>query len=273
MEKTTPLSLACDRLTRICRRLREPDGCSWDRAQTPASLAPYLVEEIHEVVEALSLDRRMELTDEIGDALYLWVFFLQLVEETGLASVEDATLAIEQKLIRRHPHVFGGEGASATGQDGHGLWEQRKRMEPGREGELLKRLPAGLPALARSRRLQEKAAAFGFDWSRAEDVLPKIREEVDEVAEAIGSGSDAARITEELGDLLFAVVNLARHLGQDPEAALAVATEKFRARFNAMSESVERAGHRMGEAPLDVLEDHWQTVKRKASENPPPGLR
>jgi nucleoside triphosphate diphosphatase len=273
MEKTTPLSRACDQLTKICRRLREPDGCAWDRAQSAASLAPYLVEEIHEVVEALGLDRRPELTDEIGDALYLWVFFLLVVEESGLASVEEAAQAIERKLIRRHPHVFGDAGAPATPQEGHGLWEQRKRLEPGREGELLKRLPAGLPALARARRLQEKAAAFGFDWSCAQEVVPKIREEVDEVAEAIELSCDSPKVAEELGDLLFAVVNLARHLGQDPEAALAVATEKFRTRFNAMSDSVERAGHRMGEAPLDLLEDHWQTVKRQASENPPPDPR
>jgi MazG family protein len=270
MEKTTALSRACDRLAEICRVLREPSGCAWDRAQSPASLAPYLVEEVHEVVEALHLGRREELTDEIGDALYLWVFFLQLVEETGLGSVEEAAGAIERKMIRRHPHVFGEGETPPSTQDGHALWEQRKRLESGRGEEVLKRLPAGQPALARARRIQEKAAAFGFDWGSAEEVVPKIREEVDELDEAMRASPASAEVTEELGDLLFALVSLARHLGQDPEAVLSVAIEKFRTRFNAMAASVEGAGHRLGEAPLDLLEEHWQTVKKAASGNPPP---
>ena len=176
-------------------------------------------------------------------------------------------------MIRRHPHVFGEGEAPATAQDGHARWEQNKRLEPGRGEELLKRLPAGQPALARARRIQEKAAAFGFDWGSAEEVLPKVREEVDELGEALRTSSTSPEVVEELGDLLFALVNLARHLGQDPEAVLTIAIEKFRTRFNAMAASVERAGHRMGDAPLDVLEAHWQEAKRTASENPPPDRR
>jgi ATP diphosphatase len=273
MEKTTPLTRACEWLAEVCRLLRKPDGCAWDRAQSPASLAPYLVEEVHEVVEALRLGGREELTDEIGDALYLWVFFLQVVEDSGLATVDEAARAIEAKLIRRHPHVFGAVDRPATEQDGHALWEQRKRLEPGRGNEILKRLPAGLPALARARRLQEKAAAFGFDWGSPEEVVPKIREEVDEMAEAMRIAPGSREVVEELGDLLFALVNLARHLDQDPEAVLSVATEKFRSRFNAMAEAVEATGHRMGDAPLDLLEAHWQAVKKRAIESPPPDPR
>jgi ATP diphosphatase len=273
MEKTTALARACERLAEICRVLREPGGCAWDRAQSPTSLAPYLVEEVHEVVEALTLGQREELADEIGDAIYLWVFFLQVVEETGLASVDDAARAIEAKLIRRHPHVFASAEPPSTEQDGHSLWEQRKRLEPGRGDEVLKQLPASLPALARARRLQEKAAAFGFDWGSPEEVVPKIREEVGELEEAMRIAPGSREVTEELGDLLFALVNLARHLGQDPEAVLSVATEKFRSRFNAMALSVERAGHRMGDAPLELLEAHWQAIKRAPIESPPPDPR
>lgn len=179
---------------------------------------------------------------------------------------------IEAKLIRRHPHVFNRPNEAETpAQDGHVLWEQRKRLEPGRGAEILKRLPASLPALARARRLQEKAAAFGFDWGSPEEVVPKIREETGELEDAMRRAPGSPEAVEELGDLLFALVNLARHLGQDPEAVLSMATEKFRTRFNAMARSVETAGHRMGDAPLDLLEAHWQAVKYPASESPPPG--
>lgn len=203
---------------------------------------------------------RRELVEEIGDALYLWIFFMQAAEDSGLVTLEEAVQGIEAKLIRRHPHVFGGE-AVPDGAGARGLWEQEKRLESARDQEILGALPAGLPALLRARRIQEKAAAFGFDWAYASEVVSKVREELDELVAEMESNATGPTVQEEVGDLLFALVNLARHLGQDPEATLHAATEKFRARFNAMARSVEAAGHRMGEAPLDLLEIHWQAIK------------
>lgn len=259
-----------ERISRLCAYLRSADGCAWDRSQTAESLLPYLLEEVHEVAEALAAGGRTELTEEIGDALYLWVFFLQVLEASGRVDLNEAAGGIEAKLERRHPHLFAGSGDGATEPASRGFWEQKKRQEAPAGSELLKPLPSGLPALLRARRLQEKAAAFGFDWQSAREVLPKVREEVDELRLAVEGGLDANAVREELGDLLFAVVNLARHLGEDPEAALSAATEKFRGRFNRMAKTVESAGRRMGEVSLEDLETAWQAEKRRSAMGNPP---
>ena len=261
------------RVEKIARRLRSEKGCEWDRAQTPESLAPYLIEEVHEALEALAQGPPEKLTEEIGDALFLWIFFLQLLEDSGRVSIEDASRAIEAKLIRRHPHVFDGAGRGGS-QDSGGstpaAWEIGKLRESEVPRETLTPLPAGIPALLKARRIQEKAAAFGFDWNEAREVMPKVREEIDELDVEIAMNPRSAAVREELGDLLFALVNLSRHLGEDPEAALQTATEKFRRRFNAMAKSIEAAGHQIGDTPLDLMENHWNSVKSsEASASPP----
>jgi nucleoside triphosphate diphosphatase len=260
-----------DRIERVVRKLRGKEGCEWDRAQTPESLAPYLIEEMHETCEALASGSREALVEEIGDAFYLWVFFLEVVQGAGRASVDDAARGIEAKLIRRHPRVFSDSPvASAADATPNRAWEMGKRAEADADRDALLPLPASMPVLLRARRLQEKAAAFGFDWPSTDGVIQKIREEVDELEVEIKRSPESSNAREELGDLLFAVVNIARHLGEDPQASLLHATEKFRKRFNAMVRSVEAAGHRMGDAPLDLMEQHWQSIKaRQANENPP----
>lgn len=249
------------RLAALYDRLRGPGGCAWDRAQTPETIAPYLLEEVHEVLEALESIDHAHLEEEAGDALFLWHFFLRACEETGKLRIDTSVHAIEQKLVRRHPHVFG-SGPDPGGEPTSRHWERIKRAERGAESDPLTPLPTGLPALSRAHRLQEKAAGFGFDWQSARDVVPKIREETEELVDAMEGDATPDHRREELGDLLFAVVNLARHIGCDPEAALAAATEKFRRRFNAMARSMEEAGHRLGDAPLSVMEAHWQRIKR-----------
>jgi MazG family protein len=261
MERDDPaLNQACRRLETLVRLLRAPEGCPWDRAQTLRSLAPYLIEETHELYEAITLGDRQRVAEEAGDTLFLLIFLLHVAEQEGWLMGSEMAERAEAKIVRRHPHVFG-EGQAADGATPLGRWEQIKRLERPPDHDLIGPLPAGLPALARASRVQEKAAAFGFDWKEPQEVVPKLREEIEEVDEALISGSDPGRVQEEIGDLLFAVVNLARHLGQDPEATLHGATEKFRTRINAMARSVERAGHRMGETPLEVMESHWRAGK------------
>ena len=229
----------------------------------------FLVEEMHEVLEAFALGSRDRLTEETGDALYLWVFFLQVLEAEGRIRLDEAIAQIESKLTRRHPHVFGNVDAE-TRREALGHWERQKREELPEQGQILRRLPASLPALIKARRLQEKAAAFGFDWEDPDGVIRKVREEIDELAVALKEDPQSPNVREEFGDILFAVVSLARHLHQDPEVTLANATEKFRTRFNTMARMVEEAGHRMGETPLDVLESHWQAVKPGPPTGNPP---
>jgi MazG family protein len=251
------------RLDDLLATLRGPGGCPWDRAQTLRTIAPYLLEEVHELYEAVAHGDARHIAEEAGDTWLLLLFALHVAEQEGRLRAGDVARRTEEKIVRRHPNVFPspaeGPGPPVT------RWEQIKRSEAPAEADILRPLPAGLPALRRAARLQEKAAAFGFDWEQPREVIPKIHEELREVEEILVEGGGAARLEEEVGDLLFAVVNLARHLGQDPEAALRVATEKFRGRFNAMARSVEADGHRMGEAPLPVLESHWEHVKRRPS--------
>jgi MazG family protein len=256
-----------ERLDALLRSLRGPAGCPWDRAQTLRTIVPYLLEEVHELYEAVTHGDRGHVAEEAGDTWFLLTFALQVGEQEGWFRCAEVAEHTEAKLIRRHPHVF--QGTSEGSDAPLARWEQIKRGESHAGGDLLRPLPAGLPALRRATRLQEKAAAFGFDWEKAADVFPKILEEVGEVQELLAEGGESSRVEEEVGDLLFAVVNLARHLGQDPEAALHVATEKFRIRFNDMARAVEQEGHRMGEAPLPVLEAHWQNLKARASDSEP----
>jgi len=251
------------RLLAIMARLRDPvSGCEWDRAQSWSTIAPYTIEEAYEVADAIARDDAADLKDELGDLLLQVVFHARIAEEAGLFAFDDVVAAISDKMERRHPHIFGDAAASPG-------WEELKAAE--RTGKAAERtgkaddgalagVAAGLPALLRAAKLQKRAARVGFDWPDAAGPRTKIDEELAEVAAA----TDAAHREEEVGDLLFAVVNWARHLGIDPEAALRRGNAKFERRFRAM----EAAAGPLAGRDLDALEALW--VAAKAAERDPP---
>lgn len=241
-----------ERLMAIMARLRDPaTGCEWDTAQTFATIAPYTIEEAYEVADAIQRGDLDDLKDELGDLLLQVVFHSRMAEETGHFALVDVVAAISDKMERRHPHIFQG---AANG--GHRLWEQIKAEERERKGVAgaLDGVAVGLPALLRAEKLQKRAARTGFDWPDASGPRAKIDEEIAEVEAATG-----AEVAEEIGDLLFAVVNWSRKLGVDPEAALRAANAKFETRFRAM-EAI--AGERFLSLDLDAQETLWQQVKR-----------
>jgi MazG family protein len=258
------------RLVDIMRVLRSPDGCPWDREQTPASLAPFVLEEAHEVVDAIERGDLRGLAGEVGDLIFEGVFLAQLCAEAGVFTAADALHHVNEKLIRRHPHVFTAEPAAAavtSATDVVEQWEAIKARE--RAGAQASRagtldgIPRTLPALLAAHEIATRVSAVGFDWTRAEDVVSKIEEEVAELRQAV-EDEPPARAAEELGDLLFAIASLARKLGLEPEAALRAANRKFAARFRALEEEVERRGHRVEALPLEELEAIWQAVKSDA---------
>lgn len=260
------------RLTALVARLRAPDGCPWDRQQTLPDLRAYLLEEAHEVAAALDSGDRSELVGELGDLLFQIVFIARLVEEAGGFELGAALAAVEAKMIARHPHVFGGE-TLASAREVREAWERRKVRTP--EGERRSLLDgataASLPALVAAYRLTQKAAGVGFDWREAGEVVVKLDEEIAELkelltaetAEPAAAAADLRqRRTEEIGDLLFTVANLARHLEIDPEGALAAANLKFRRRFAAVEAGLAASGRNVAEASLDEMEAEWQAAKR-----------
>jgi MazG family protein len=261
-----------EQLVVIMRTLRAPGGCPWDREQTHASLRPFVLEETYEVLEAIDTGNMEELREELGDYLYEAVFLAQISEEAGTFSIGDAIDAIREKLVRRHPHVFAkaaDEDDITTGQVIE-RWETMKarereaRGEPGsRAKTTLSGVPKTLPSLLRAYEISARAAAVGFDWARAGDVLDKIEEEVAEVRREVESGATGhlSRAEEEMGDLLFAITNLSRKLGIEPEAALRRANEKFTTRFDAMERAFTARGRLLTDATLDEMEQEWQKVK------------
>jgi ATP diphosphatase len=239
-----------DRLRAIMKRLRDPEtGCEWDVEQTFASIAPYTIEEAYEVADAIARDDLADLKDELGDLLLQVVFHSRIAEEAGVFDLDDVATAIADKMERRHPHIFG----DAPG-GGHHLWETIKAAERADKSAngALAGVALGLPALTRAEKLQKRAARIGFDWPDASGPRAKIDEELAEVE----SASDHAR-AEEIGDLLFSVVNWARHLGVDAEAALRAANAKFERRFAAM----EEAAPSLAERDLATLEQLWLQAK------------
>ena len=263
-----------EQLVSIMRALRAPGGCPWDRAQTHASLRPFVLEETYEVLEAIDTGNTEELREELGDYLYEAVFLAQISEEAGEFSIGDAIDAIRDKLVRRHPHVFAkapDDDNITTGQVIE-RWETMKAREREAKGHAaeprakttLSGVPKTLPSLLRAYEISARAAAVGFDWSRAEDVLDKIDEEVAEVRREVESGATGhlSAAEEEMGDLLFAITNLSRKLGIEPEAALRRANEKFTTRFDAMERAFAARGRRLTDATLDEMEQQWEKVKR-----------
>jgi len=242
-------------------RLRAPGGCPWDRKQTHRSLLPYLIEEAYEVKDA-ALSRKPErLKEELGDLLLQIVFHAQIASEHGRFDIDDVADQISGKLIRRHPHVFGEKPGGLNAEQVLNNWERIKLEEkPRGTRSVLDGIPRSMPALLRAYRVQEKVAQFGFDWHRAEEVEEKLQEEVREFHAALERG-DRRGVQEELGDLLFTLVNLARHLKIDPETALNGTNRKFARRFAAMERSLRQAGIDPADADLDTMETHWQRVK------------
>ncbi len=255
------------RLIEIMAALRAPEtGCPWDLAQNFATIAPYTIEEAYEVADAIARGDLADLEDELGDLLLQVVFHARMAQEQGAFAFGDVVQAISEKLIRRHPHVFGDKHAHDP-QAVKGLWEEIKAQEKAQRGRTeengaLSGVPVGLPALTRALKLQAKASRVGFDWNDPRAVLRKIREETDEIEAALNGGEAAkAEAAAEVGDLLFAAVNLARHLDADPEAVLRQTNQKFERRFAAIERALAARGKAPQDATLAEMDALWEAAK------------
>lgn len=250
------------RLRAIMHRLRAPGGCPWDAEQTHESLVPNLIEEAYETVDTIQRGDHEHLKEELGDLLLQVIFHSELAEEGGRFNLDDVARGISDKLVRRHPHVFAQSDAT-TADAVLQQWDEIKRCEKGHEQQpYLHGVGKGLPALLRAAKLQKKASKVGFDWPDEAGVLAKLREELHELETAIHSG-DAAAANEELGDLLFSFVNLARFRKLDPEVLMASANTKFEQRFAAMEQSLQSQGFDLASASLDQMEQAWQAAKTR----------
>ncbi len=250
------------RLREIVARLRAPDGCPWDIEQTHESLRAALVEECYEVVEAIEKADDVNLREELGDLLLHVVMHAHMAGERKVFTFEEIVEGICEKLIRRHPHVFG-DGAAANTGEVLKQWEQIKRAEKGGNASIMDGLPSALPALLRAQNAQKKAARVGFDWDAVGPVFEKINEEVAELQEAVEKGATRL-IEEELGDLLFSVVNLARKLHVDSETSLVAATKKFVRRFQAVEAEITAQGRRIEDASPEEMNALWDEHKAQA---------
>ncbi len=258
-----------DRLLAIMARLRDPDGgCPWDVEQDFASIAPYTVEEAYEVADAIAREDFDDLKSELGDLLLQVVFHARMAEEADRFDFHQVAGTIADKMVERHPHVFG-DGDARTPEGVKVTWEQikadersRRATKLGREHSVLDEIPLALPALLRAEKLQKRAARVGFDWGDARPVLDKITEETAELRAEMDAGASTDRLEDELGDLLFVIVNLARHLKVDAETALRRTNHKFERRFRHIEDRLARAGMAIEDASLDQMEDLWTEAKR-----------
>jgi len=260
---TTAASDALSELIRTVKTLRGPDGCAWDKKQTHKSLVPYLLEESHEVIEAINEANLTKLKEELGDLLLHIVFQAELAEEEDQFKLSDAIRSINQKLIRRHPHVFSDTQAESIA-DIKKNWETIKKQE-GRQS-LMEGLPKTFPALLQARRIQERAAEVDFDWEDVKQVWEKIQEEMQELQEAIATQNKTA-IEEEMGDLLFSVVNLSRFLGTNPEEALKKTNQKFIRRFKIIEQTLADQKIDFKDMTLRELDEIWDQAKQNDSES------
>jgi MazG family protein len=249
---------AFNKLCEIVAKLRAPGGCPWDREQTHESLLPQLMEEAYEVAGAVRAKDDANLREELGDLLLLIVMHAEIAQETGRFKIDNVIGDVTEKLIRRHPHVFGTSDARDSGAVLK-QWESIKRAEKTSK-HYLDSLPAGLPALMRAQKAQSKVARVNFDWSEPGEVIAKVEEELSETKQAIAS-QDGEAMENEIGDLLFAVVNLARKCKLDAESALQTATDKFVARFNRLEDALRAQGKRLGDVDLAELDAIWKQIK------------
>jgi nucleoside triphosphate diphosphatase len=250
-----------ERLKQIMERLRGPDGCPWDREQTFQTLRTFLLEETYELLEAIAIGSPAAIREELGDLLIQIVFQAQVAKEQGHFDIEDVMRGIADKIVRRHPHVFGGKSLRTADQV-LAQWEQIKVEErrTSIDGSLFAGVPAQLPALLKALRISTKAARVGFDWPDLHGLLAKLAEETDEMREAIQS-RERSRIEEELGDLLFVLANVARHLEIDPEEALQAANRKFVTRFRQVEERLKAEGLKTSPTHRRRMEELWEEVK------------
>ena len=253
------------RLVEIMRRLRDPEtGCPWDVEQDFATIAPYTIEEAHEVADAIERGAWDELKGELGDLLLQAVFHAQIASDRGLFEFDDVVRAISDKLVARHPHVFGDESRDKTAAQQVSDWEDAKAAEraAGAQRGALDGVAKGLPALMRAEKLQKRAARVGFDWPEAGSVIDKIAEEARELKDA-AADADPDQVEEEFGDLLFAAANLARHLGVDPETALRRANAKFARRFARIEEMLAETGRSPADSTLEEMDAMWNRAKQE----------
>jgi MazG family protein len=256
-------SSAFERLCQIVAQLRAPGGCPWDREQTNESLMPALVEEVYEVAGALQRRDDTNFREELGDLLLIIVMQAEIAAEAGRFDLSQVISEVTEKLVRRHPHVFGESKARDSGAVVK-QWEAIKREEKSGDRHFLASLPDALPALMRAQKAQKKVARVNFDWSETGDVMAKVEEELRETKIALEQ-TNRPKIEEELGDLLFAVTNLARKCGIDAETALQRATDKFRRRFNRLEDELVSQGKRLGDVGLPELDAIWNVVKHRTS--------
>ena len=255
------------KLVGIMRTLRSEQGCAWDRQQTRKTLRPFVLQETYELLDALDRGDHDALKHEFGDFLFEAVFLAQICEEEGRFSIADSITSIADKLIRRHPHIFDAEGkASLTPKQVKQQWEEIKAKERSDAGQpentVLSGVPRSMPSLLRAYELSTRAAQVGFDWVKTDDVIDKAEEELRELRDAVGTAGPKSReAEEEFGDLLFSLVNVARKLGIEPEAALRVANDKFQRRFDELERTMKADGHQFREMPLEKLEEYWQQAK------------
>ncbi len=250
-------------LVELMARLRGPDGCPWDRKQTPESLKPFLIEECYEVVDAIEEGSPSKIKEELGDLLFQIIFHARIAEELGEFTMQDVIAMNVEKMIRRHPHVFGDEKLT-TAKEVLANWEEIKKKEKGyaERKSILEGVPRSMPSLIRAHRLQERAARVGFDWKHLNETLPKLDEEIAEFKESLKT-ENAAKIEEELGDIFFMLVNISRFLDVDPDEALRKTIGKFIRRFRYIEEYAADEGISLNEMTLEEMEKLWQESKGK----------
>ena len=254
-------------LLAIMQKLRDPEqGCPWDKKQSFASIVPYTLEEAYEVADSIERQDMSALKGELGDLLFQVVFYSQMASEQGLFNFADVVDGVSEKLVRRHPHVFG-EAQFADTRAVNANWEAEKAKErlqkDASASSVLDDIPLAMPAMSRANKIQKRCASVGFDWDALPPVVDKVHEEIAEVLHEVAQEPrDEAKVAEELGDLLFATINLVRHLKKDPEQVLRLANQKFERRFRQVEAQISANGHSLRDVSLDEMEQVWQRVKQ-----------